>query len=103
MLYKKFIITRAGYLRLGSVNMHRDLLLPGDKCLGGGMWDIDYVDNCLALSGRSYDFGAPRWDEITTLYVPSAYRSMGITYDGKPIGEIEFAAIKVKYYEETFF
>ena len=51
-----------------------DLLQPGDRCLGGGYWEIDYVDNCLELSGRSYDYGEPRWCEITTLLVPQSYR-----------------------------
>lgn len=33
---QKFIITSRGELRMGDVNMHRNLLLPGDYCLGGG-------------------------------------------------------------------
>ena len=32
----KFIITMDGYFRLGMVNQHKDLLLPGDQCIGGG-------------------------------------------------------------------
>ena len=31
----KFIITMEGYFRLGMVNQHRDLLKPGDQCIGG--------------------------------------------------------------------
>ena len=30
----KFIITMDGYFRLGMVNQHKDLLLPGDQCIG---------------------------------------------------------------------
>ena len=33
----KFIITMDGYFRLGMVNQHKDLLKPGDSCLGGGI------------------------------------------------------------------
>ena len=95
MLHPKFILTRAGYLRIGTVHMHRDLLQPGDRCLGGGFWEIDYVDNCLQLSGRSYDYGEPRWCELTTLLVPQSYRGMGIRYEGKEL-EVE----RVKYYNE---
>jgi hypothetical protein len=34
----KFIITMDGYFRLGMVNQHKDLLKPGDSCLGGGYY-----------------------------------------------------------------
>jgi hypothetical protein len=27
-----------GYFRLGMVNQHKDLLKPGDSCLGGGYY-----------------------------------------------------------------
>ena len=37
----KFIITMDGYLRLGMVNQHKDLLKPGDSCLGGGYYVFD--------------------------------------------------------------
>ena len=38
MALPKFIITMDGYLRLGMVNQHKDLLKPGDSCLGGGYY-----------------------------------------------------------------
>ncbi len=82
MLHKKFIITTVGHLRLGLVNMHRDLLLPGDSCAGGGFWDIDYTANRLTLSGRSFDYGEPQWGLLSTLFVPQAYRGMTIVYLG---------------------
>ena len=31
----KFIITLNGVFRLGMVNQHKDLLKPGDQCIGG--------------------------------------------------------------------
>ena len=56
---QKFIITSRGELRMGDVTMHRNLLLPGDYCLGGGYWSIDYVSLTVVLSGMSQDYGEP--------------------------------------------
>ena len=36
----KFIITMDGFLRLGMVNQHKDLLLGDDKCIGGGYYQF---------------------------------------------------------------
>ena len=55
----KFIITMEGCLRMGMVDQHRDLLLPGDDCIGGGYYTFDYVANRIILDRRSYDFGRP--------------------------------------------
>lgn len=38
MSQPKFVITADGFLRLGMVNMHKDLLLPGDECKEGGYY-----------------------------------------------------------------
>ena len=70
MLHRKFVLTSHGYLRIGVVHMHRDLLQPGDHPMGGGFWDIDYTANRLVLSGRSFDFGEPQWGVVNTLHVP---------------------------------
>ena len=40
MTLPKFIITMSGYFRLGQVNQHKDLLKPGDSCLGGGYYHL---------------------------------------------------------------
>ena len=45
MALPKFIITMDGYLHLGMVNQHKDLLKPGDSCLGGGYYVFDFVSN----------------------------------------------------------
>ena len=37
----KFILTLDGHLRIGNVQMHKDLLLPNDTCIGGGFWEVD--------------------------------------------------------------
>jgi hypothetical protein len=80
-LQQKFIITNDGHLRLGRVNMHKDLLKAGDVCIGGGYYEIDYTQNRLILSRESYDFGRPRWDLLHgRLKMPKAYEGMGISY-----------------------
>ena len=76
----KFIITMDGYLRLGMVNQHKDLLKPGDSCLGGGYYVFDFVSNRIILDRESYDFGRPKWHLIETLKVPSTYRGLRIVY-----------------------
>ena len=56
MTLPKFIITMDGYFRLGMVNQHKDLLKPGDSCLGGGYYHFDYTSNRIVLDRSSYDF-----------------------------------------------
>ena len=80
MSQPKFIITADGFLRLGMVNMHKDLLLPGDYCFGGGYYQFDYVSNRLILDRRSYDYGKPKWHRLDTLKMPSAYQGLQIVY-----------------------
>ncbi|MBR6138565.1 MAG: hypothetical protein IKQ12_03220 [Prevotella sp.] len=80
MTLPKFIITMDGYFRLGMVNMHKDLLKPGDECIGGGYYYIDYTSNRIILDRASYDYGRPNWYMLETLKVPSAYRGMRIVY-----------------------
>ena len=45
----KFIITMDGYFRLGMVNQHKDLLKPGDQCIGGGYYHFDFVSNRIII------------------------------------------------------
>lgn len=80
MALPKFIITMQGYLRLGMVNLHKDLLLPNDQCIGGGYYQFDFVSNRLLLDGESYDFGRPKWHLLETLKVPSVYQGLRIIY-----------------------
>lgn len=81
MALPKFIITDKNCLRLGDVNRHYQLLLPGERCLGGGLYEFDYVSNRLLLSWLSTDYGTPRWERIDTLKVPMEYRGMRIVYE----------------------
>ena len=76
----KFIITMDGFLRLGMVNQHKDLLKPGDQCIGGGYYHFDFISNRLILDRKSYDFGKPKWHLLDVLKIPSAYRGLRIIY-----------------------
>ena len=80
MQHPKFIITSGGYLRLGMVTLHRDLLMPHEDCLGGGFYEFDYAGGILILSGKSFDYGTPRWGKVSVLKVPEPYRGMPIVY-----------------------
>ncbi len=80
MTLPKFIITSDGHFRLGGVSQHRDLLLPGEQCIGGGYYRFDYVSNRIVLDRSSYDFGRPRWHLLQELKVPSAYRGFRMVY-----------------------
>ena len=57
MTLPKFIITMDGHFRLGMVNQHKDLLKPGDQCIGGGYYRFDFISNRIILDRESYDFG----------------------------------------------
>lgn len=80
MEHPKFIITSGGHLRLGMVTLHRDLLMLHETCLGGGFYEFDYAGNILILSGKSFDYGPPRWSKIEVLLVPEAYQGVPIVY-----------------------
>lgn len=69
-----------GVFRLGMVSQHRDLLKPGDQCIGGGYYHFDFVSNRIVLDRESYDFGRPKWHLLEVLRVPSTYRGMKIVY-----------------------
>lgn len=69
-----------GHLRMGMVNQHKDLLKPGDQCLGGGYYYIDYTSNRIILDRSSYDFGRPKWHLLETIVIPLSYRGMRLVY-----------------------
>ena len=80
MTLPKFIITMDGYLRLGMVNQHKDLLKFGDQCIGGGYYTFDFVSNHIILDRSSYDFGKPKWHLLESLKIPSSYRGLQLIY-----------------------
>ena len=90
-----------GFLRLGMVIHHRDLLEAGDQCIGGGYYHFDYVAGRIVLDRASYDYGAPRWHLVDVLRVPSEYRGMSIVYvyDDRFHDDIDLTReLKIEYY-----
>ena len=91
-----------GYLRLGMVNQHKDLLKPGEQCIGGGYYQFDWTCGRLLLDRASYDFGRPRWHLLDTLKVPAAYRGLTIIYtydDGFHEDFNASAELQIEYYK----
>ncbi len=81
------------------VTLHRDLLMAHEECRGGGFYDIDYVGNALLLSGKSFDYGPPRWSGIAVLLVPEAYRGLTIIYHDSRGDELNLTTeMTINYY-----
>ena len=101
MTLPKFIITMDGYFRLGMVNLHKDLLIGDDQCIGGGYYQFDWASNPLLLDRASYDFGRPRWHLLDTLKVPTSYRGLRIVYlyDDDQEEFIVSDELQIEYYE----
>ena len=99
MKHPKFIITSGGHLRLGMVTLHRDLLMAHEQCLGGGFYEYDYANNRLLLSGKSFDYGPPRWSKVDVLLVPEAYCGVPIVYCDSRGEELMITNVfTIKYY-----
>lgn len=91
-----------GYLRLGMVNQHKDLLKGDDSCIGGGYYQFDWTSNKLLLDRESYDFGRPRWHLLESLKVPKVYRGLRIVYaydDGFHDDFDVSEELRIEYYE----
>ena len=102
MTLPKFIITMDGYFRMGMVNQHKDLLKPGDQCIGGGYYTFDFVSNRIILDRSSYDFGKPRWHLLDKLIIPSTCRGLRLVYvydDGFHDDFNVSEALKIEYYD----
>lgn len=82
---QKFIVTSEGRFVYGNVNLHKDLLKADEWCIGGGMYEFDYVNMRMLLSGRSYDFGRVKWSHIDRLCLPESLRGMSLFYEDLPI------------------
>ena len=99
MEHPKFIITNGGHLRLGMVTLHRDLLMAHEDCLGGGFYEFDYASGRMILSGKSFDYGPPRWSGVSVLLVPEAYRGMSIIYRDSRGDELNLTTeMTINYY-----
>jgi hypothetical protein len=100
MTLPKFVITMKGFFRLGTVNQHKDLLKPGDQCIGGGYYHFDYTSNRIILDRSSYDFGKPKWHLLEVLKVPSVYRGLRLVYyydDGREFNVSQ--ELQIEYYD----
>ena len=69
-----------GYLRIGMVHLHSELVQPDDEPIGGGFFDVDCLSNRLILYRQSHDYGVPRWHLVDVLHVPVEYRGYRIIY-----------------------
>ena len=91
-----------GHIRLGMVNQHKDLLNPGDQCIGGGYYRFDFISNRIILDRESYDFGKPKWHLLDTLKVPSTYKMLRLVYvydDGFHEDFNVSEELKIDYYD----
>lgn len=84
----KFIVTSEGKFRFGDVNMHKDLLLPGEDCIGGGMYEFDYAGERMLLWGKSYDFGRVKWSFVDTLIIPENLQGLRIEYEDMLLSDL---------------
>lgn len=48
-------------LRFGYVNWHKDLVCPGEKCVGGGFAVVKNDDKQVIMWDESCDFGYPKF------------------------------------------
>ncbi|MCH5310567.1 MAG: hypothetical protein J1E57_01175 [Prevotella sp.] len=102
MKLPKFIITLDGFFRLGMVNMHKDLLKQGDKCIGGGYYYFDYTSNSIILDRESFDFGQPKWHLLEVLKVPAEYKGLRLVYKYDDNFHDNFNVseeLKIEYYD----
>ena len=51
-------ITGKGYLRMGMVVNHKDLVVGYEHVWGGGWWERNDMEKTITLYGSSCDFGS---------------------------------------------
>ncbi len=91
---QKFIVTSEGRFRYGDVSLHKDLLKPGESCIGGGMYYFEPALGRMLLEGRSYDFGRVKWTWIDELVLPAELADVDIRYEDIPLSS--FAKVRVE-------
>ena len=99
MQHPKFILTGDGRLRLGLVDQHRDLLLPGEQCYGGGWYEFNADRTRMLLYRQSYDFGPPQWHLFDDIYVDAMYQGLDIVYNADTTDEYPVSALHHIVYE----
>jgi hypothetical protein len=72
-------------LRFANVELHSDMVLKGEKCLGGGFFKIKEDTKQLIMWDKSHDFGYPKFEgkkivteefgfeDYTFYYVPDLF------------------------------
>ena len=60
---KKWII-QGDDLRIGHVELHRELAGKDGEIRGGGLWELNDEKNAIFLYGKSYDFGKCTVEDI---------------------------------------
>lgn len=82
---QKFIISKNGELVLGDVGFHFELLGKNYSvgCWGGGFWRINEETKTLILTGKSTDFGPPKFEHFEKL--PEGYEDYKVTYEGEEV------------------
>lgn len=83
----KFIVTSEGRFRFGDVRLHKDLLRPGEDCIGGGMYEFDYPGGRMLLWGKSYDFGRVKWSWLDKIVLPASLEGLRIEYEDLPLSD----------------
>lgn len=84
-------------LRFGNVIYHKELLGSNERCLGGGLFEID--DNKLIMSGCSFDYGYPSFQmEGLKIICPQEYIKNEMIYTMKaepyPYNQLEDINVK---------
>lgn len=85
MVAKKFVINE-GYLILGQVEMHEDLVRGRDygKTVGGGRWQVDEQDkNTIYFYGSSVDFGKVTKEQFDAAFKQPSLERMNIIFSEK--------------------
>lgn len=77
---QKFILTHNGTLRLGCVKRHCELLPAGERCIGGGYYELDFMNRRLLLSGASSQYGEPQWEKVEKITLSAYYKGLKIIY-----------------------
>ncbi len=85
---QKFILTSDGMFRYGDVSLHKHLLQGDEMCIGGGMYEFDYVSGRMLLHGRSYDYGRPKWHYLNSLTLPASLSGLTLYYDDINVADL---------------
>ena len=86
----KFIIATKdhyiGEIRLGLVDLHKDLKKSNEAVYGGGKFKVDDKNKILKLYDKSFDFGIPIFDGWEKLKISDDWKGFKIIYT-YPSGE----------------